>query len=246
MRLRCNSCGVFVFLSLSSVAWADFSDIIPSSFGETLYRPRGTPTPTPTPSTITTPSTSTSTSAPATMPVVPAAPAPIAPNAIPAPVPSGGSTASDKVFGDVKHDTSAPVSIVHSDEFRGSRDKGVFVLNGKVSVAQETLTLNASKISMFTEQGLTKPNRILSEKDCHLLKMVKPDGSDKIQAWSQDMEYNLTTGKVRFIKDARVVRGKDCNLQGDILEYDMNDGTVSGRAIRGSCAAIGAAAPKTK
>lgn len=242
MKMRYSGCGVFILLSMCSNAFADFSDTIPSSFGENLYRAPATPTPQATPS-----ASAPNTGAPSASPASPSNSSSKTSNTVGAtPGTTVENQSSEKVFGDVKHDTRAPVSIVHSDEFRGSRDKGVFYLIGKVVVAQETLTLNASKISMFTEQGLTKPNRIFAEQNCHLLKIVKPDGSDKIQAWSQDMEYNLATGKVRFIKNARVVRGKDCNLQGDILEYDMNDGTISGRAIRGSCAAFGATSPKTK
>jgi lipopolysaccharide transport protein LptA len=246
MSFRIPSLGFLAFLCISSMARADFSDTIPSSFGEATYRPRANPTPVP----PTVPNVTGS-----TPPAVAPEKAPVnAPNATtsspsptsPAPIATGGNMKSEKVFGDVKHDTRAPVAVLNSKEFVGARNKGLYILNGDVAIAQETLTLKASKMSMFAEQGVSKPYRILAEKDCYLEKIVKPDGSDKIQAWAQDMEYNLKEGKVRFIKDARVVRGQDCNLQGDILEYDMTDGTISGRGVRGKCTPMGTSMSTTK
>jgi lipopolysaccharide transport protein LptA len=141
---------------------------------------------------------------------------------------------SGEAFSDIKHNTQAPVS-VKAQDFKGSRKSKLFTLTGNVTVIQETLTMTSDKMDIFTEEGLTKPQKIQAQKKVHVVKIVNPDGSDKVQAWAEEMEYNLATGKMHLKNGARITRGKNCTILGDILEYDLQEGNVSGRAIRGTC-----------
>ena len=141
----------------------------------------------------------------------------------------GGGT-----FSDIKHNSNAPVT-VNALDFKGSRNTGIFVLKGNVVVIQETLTITSEEMEIFTADKLTKPKKILAKRNVHAVKIANPEGTDKVQAWGDEMEYNLETGKMLLKNAARITRGPNCTILGDILEYDLNLGNVSGRNIRGTC-----------
>ncbi len=213
-------------LLFATKAAADFEDTVPTSFGDASVTP-----PSPVQAPLSAPKTG-SASAPSSPQV--GEPNPAAQQDSTASEPGGGDFLSGEAFSDIKHNSQAPVSVKAKD-FKGSRKSKLFTLTGNVTVIQETLTMTSEKMDIFTEEGLTKPQKIQAQKNVHVVKIANPDGSDKVQAWAEEMEYNLATGKMHLKNGARITRGKNCTILGDILEYDLQEGNVSGRSIRGTC-----------
>jgi lipopolysaccharide transport protein LptA len=231
-------CGTIILFTipilLSQTARADFEDTVPNSFGDANVKPLpispqksstapvsgastgATPTPQSQSAPQRTPQTSNEANTNSTTPA------------------DSGDFFSGEAFSDITHNSAAPVSVKARD-FTGSRKTGMYKLKGNVVVIQETLTMNSDIMEIFTENGLSKPQKILAKKNVHVVKIANPAGTDKVQAWADEMEYNLQTGKMHLKKGARITRGKNCTILGDILEYDLTEGNVSGRAIRGTC-----------
>lgn len=231
MRISSNGLSLLTLcttLFLTQRTWADFEDSVPKTFGDTTLLPAPTAPKTAPQKTNTSATTQAQKSE-----FSPNSAQPSGAPAITQTEPSGDFFSEDS-FSDVKHNSKLPVT-VNALDFKGSRKTGIFVLKNNVKVIQDNLTLNADVMDILTEEGLSKPKKILAKKNVHAVKLANPEGTDKVQAWAEEMEYNLETGKMILKNNAKITRGKNCAVFGDILEYNLNEGIVSGRAIRGTC-----------
>lgn len=150
----------------------------------------------------------------------------------------GGDFLSGRFFGDVQHDTTAPVGL-KADRVSGHRAQGLVELLGNAEVTQGSLKMEAAKFLVYGDPVSNAFERAVATGKVRVQKGDPAIPNELIRATAKEIEYLYAKGKMILRGGARLSRGSNCEITGDVLEFELVGGAISalgGESIRGVCA----------
>lgn len=103
-----------------------------------------------------------------------------------------------------------------SAEFR--EPEGVTVWEGNVSMTQGSITVQADRITVHTQNGMTT-RLVVEGNPAHYMQTIN-EGGDRVIATSNHMEYLTVEGILTLTEDARLTQ-QGTTLSGNQIVYDV-------------------------
>jgi len=133
-----------------------------------------------------------------------------------------------------KGEVGAPREPVHfeSKGLRGLRDKGTVELLEDVIITQGELRVEADKAKIFYDEDQREVARVLAEGNVKIFNVERSTG-EKMQAFSNQMEFLNKNRTVIMEGNARLWRGTQSVIRGKKITYEIDSGWIKADRVAG-------------